>query len=69
MFSRLIVLARQIEGKTHHIEGQFHFSFILCPEGYSKYISVQYVGGVKISCGLLPTCFSSYFVLNSVNYS
>jgi hypothetical protein len=28
-------------------------------------VSILHVGGVKISCGLLPTRFSSNFVLNS----
>ena len=45
---------------TYHIEGQFHFMFILfVPLGL---ISIfLYVGRVHISCGLLPTRFCLKF--------
>jgi hypothetical protein len=45
---------------------QFHFAFILCPEGIVS--TFMYVGGVKIPCGLLPTRFSSNFVWNSITF-
>ena len=51
------VVGTKVDMFTNHIEGQFHFRFVLYL--YARLISIfLYVGRVQISRGLLPTRFS-----------
>jgi hypothetical protein len=59
-----ICIVGQIEGKNLLYRGTIPFCLHIVP--WRLISAFLHVGRVKISCGLLPTRFSSNFVLNSI---
>ena len=64
---KLTAIVRQIQGGKKL--GTISRGNLICPSFCALKASIStflYVSGVKISCRLLSTCFSSNFVLNSI---
>jgi hypothetical protein len=63
-FLQIIIVVGQTERKNLLYRGTIPFCFHIVP--WRLVSTFRYVGCAKISCGLLPTRFSSNFVLNSI---